>query len=134
MLFVDANIFLHLVGRDDALRKRCRAGLDSALLRPNGAAIDAEVLQEVLHVCRRRGRNAEAAKLFDTIVALGFAVLPIELETMQLARALCGRHPGLSTRDAVHAAAIQRADIREILSFDRGFDAVPGLVRREPAK
>ncbi|MGI8902252.1 MAG: type II toxin-antitoxin system VapC family toxin [Solirubrobacteraceae bacterium] len=35
----------------------------------------------------------------------------------------------LSARDALHVAVMQRHRIAEILTFDRGFDAVPGIIR-----
>lgn len=36
----------------------------------------------------------------------------------------------LSARDAVHVAIMRRRGIRTIMSFDRGFDQVTGIVRR----
>jgi len=38
---------------------------------------------------------------------------------------------GLAARDALHVAVMQHHGIAEILTFDRGFDAVPGI-RRAP--
>ena len=35
----------------------------------------------------------------------------------------------LSARDAVHAAVMTHHRVREILSFDRGFDRHPGIRR-----
>jgi predicted nucleic acid-binding protein len=40
--------------------------------------------------------------------------------------------PGVSARDAVHVAVMERRGVGLILSFDPGFDAVPGI-RRVPA-
>ena len=45
------------------------------------------------------------------------------------ARALIDSVDGLSARDALHVAVMQRAGIDRILSFDRGFEACPGIVR-----
>lgn len=36
----------------------------------------------------------------------------------------------LTARDALHVAVMQRHDIAEILTFDTGFDGVPGIRRR----
>ena len=38
----------------------------------------------------------------------------------------------LSFADAYHAALIEQHGLEEIVSFDRGFDRVPGLRRVEP--
>jgi len=35
----------------------------------------------------------------------------------------------LSARDAVHLAVMEQNGIRQILSFDAGFDAFPGIAR-----
>jgi hypothetical protein len=35
----------------------------------------------------------------------------------------------LSARDAIHVAVMQGRDIDRILSFDSGFDGIPGIVR-----
>ncbi|MGQ0650627.1 MAG: type II toxin-antitoxin system VapC family toxin [Gemmatimonadaceae bacterium] len=35
----------------------------------------------------------------------------------------------LSARDAIHAAVMQRHDVERILTFDTGFDSIPGLDR-----
>ena len=132
MTFIDANVFLHIAGRDRALGDACLAAVLDAQDQPTGACTDAEVLQEVLHVCRRRGRADAGFQVFDTVVSLGFAVLPITAETMVLARELAEQLPELSTRDAVHAASMQLAHVQNLLSFDRGFDAIAGILRRTP--
>jgi hypothetical protein len=35
----------------------------------------------------------------------------------------------VSARDAIHIAVMERHGIRQIFSFDRGFDAFPGIER-----
>jgi len=34
----------------------------------------------------------------------------------------------MSARDAVHVAVMQRRGVTEIMTFDRGFDGIPGIV------
>ena len=48
-----------------------------------------------------------------------------------IARDLINSVPSISARDALHAAVMQRAGITRILSYDRGFDVVPGIERLE---
>jgi predicted nucleic acid-binding protein len=38
----------------------------------------------------------------------------------------------LSFADAYHAVMMTRRNIREVISFDRDFDRVPGIKRSEP--
>lgn len=47
--------------------------------------------------------------------------------------ALLGRHPGLSVRDAVHAATMLGSGITRIVSVDRAFDKIPGIHRLAPS-
>jgi predicted nucleic acid-binding protein len=45
------------------------------------------------------------------------------------ARAIIDSIPGLSVRDALHIAVMERAGTTRILSFDCGFDACSGIDR-----
>ena len=56
-------------------------------------------------------------------------MLPVEEADVLAAKDLVHTHPKLSARDAVHVAVMRRREITEILSFDRGFDAVAGITR-----
>jgi predicted nucleic acid-binding protein len=41
-------------------------------------------------------------------------------------------NPGLSFADCFHAVLLRRLGLTEIVSFDRGFDRLPAVTRREP--
>jgi hypothetical protein len=56
-------------------------------------------------------------------------VLPIQAEDVERARAVLVGRWALSARDALHVAIMQRYGVDQILSFDRGFDEVPGIER-----
>ena len=45
------------------------------------------------------------------------------------ARALLGSVGRLSARDALHVAVLQKAGVSRILSFDDGFNSLPGIER-----
>ena len=66
---------------------------------------------------------------FDALVAVVAGVLPIEFDDVTRARRLVVTTPRLSARDAIHLAVMQRRNIGRIMSFDRGFDDVPGITR-----
>jgi hypothetical protein len=57
------------------------------------------------------------------------AVLALELVDVELARTVVLGSNVLSARDAIHVAVMRRHRVDRILSFDVGFDAVPGLTR-----
>ena len=56
-------------------------------------------------------------------------VLPVDADVVSLAREIVLGHPDLTARDAVHVAIMRFHEIGEILSFDRHFDGLPGIVR-----
>ena len=56
-------------------------------------------------------------------------VFSVTADDAQRAKNVVLGQPGLSARDALHAAVMERAGITRVMSFDRGFDAIPGLSR-----
>lgn len=48
---------------------------------------------------------------------------------VERARELVLGRRGMSARDAIHVAVMEREGITRIMSFDAGFDDVPGLTR-----
>jgi predicted nucleic acid-binding protein len=93
------------------------------------ATTSTEVIQELLHVLRRRGRASEALSLSRKALALVPEVLPVTGEVMALACDLLERHPNLPTRDAIHAATMQNHGLARIASADRHFDSIEGIER-----
>ena len=57
-----------------------------------------------------------------------FALPVIEADVMR-AKDVVLAMPKLSARDALHVAVMERAGVTKIMSFDVGFDQVPGLTR-----
>jgi predicted nucleic acid-binding protein len=45
---------------------------------------------------------------------------------------LYAQHPGLDFEDVLAVAHMERPGIDELISYDRDFDRVPGITRREP--
>jgi predicted nucleic acid-binding protein len=48
---------------------------------------------------------------------------------VQRAKEIVLERPHLSARDAIHLAVMEYNDIEQILSFDAGFDGLPGVTR-----
>ena len=59
-------------------------------------------------------------------------VVPITATVMDLARAIVDSKLNLRARDAIHAAVYQLEEAECVCSYDRDFDRVPALKRREP--
>jgi predicted nucleic acid-binding protein len=56
-------------------------------------------------------------------------VYPVTLADTDRAKDLAMERDDISIRDAIHAAVMMNNDVREIATFDRGFDRIPGIER-----
>ena len=128
MILVDSNVPMYLVGAAHPNKIAARSALESAIEAGERLVTDAEVLQEILHryVAIERRDAIEAC----TAAILGVVddVFPIEREDVIRASAIV-RTSRMTARDALHVAVMQRRAVTRILSFDRGFDGVPGIFR-----
>ena len=129
MIFVDSNIPMYLVGADHPNKIAARLRLEQAIVDNEPLATDAEVLQELLHRYTAIGRRDAIGPAWEAIVGVVDVIHPIEVEDVTRARRLIAAAPGLSARDAVHLAVMQRRGISRILTFDSGFDGIVGVER-----
>lgn len=89
-----------------------------------------EVYQEILYrYTTADDRRGDIELAFYALSSAVDNVFSVREQDVFAAKDLVHAHPGLSARDAVHAAVMRRVGVREILSFDRGFDLLPDLVR-----
>lgn len=119
---------MYLVGAAHPNKDRSQWLLSQAVADGEFLTTDAEVLQEILHRYAAIGRREAIADAMSAILGVVDSVLPIERSDVLGAQTLLER-TSLSARDAVHAAVMRRHGITRILTFDRGFDAMPGLTR-----
>jgi uncharacterized protein len=129
VIFIDSNVPMYLVGA--AHRHKLDAGrmLEEAILSGERLVTDAEVLQEILHryvaIDRRDAIEPALRSMLDVVDE----VFPVDVSLVESARDLLLRHPRLSARDAIHVAAMQRHGVQRIMTFDRDYDDMPGIVR-----
>lgn len=129
MIFVDSNIPMYLVGAAHPNKDAARRLLEEAITRGERLLTDAEVLQEILHRYHAIRRPDAIQPAFDALLGVVDQVAPIELADVERAKALVLTIPGLSARDAVHAAVMRRRGATSLLSFNAGFDRVGGIDR-----
>lgn len=128
-VFVDSNIPMYLVGAPHPNKTDAQRHLESLVLAGERLVTDAEVMQEVLHRYRAIDRRDAIQPAFDALSALVDEVLAVERADVTRAKDVLLSRWQLSSRDALHVAVMQRHGIERILSFDRGFDSVPGIIR-----
>ncbi len=120
---------MYLVGEAHPHKTDAQRLLERCVVDNRRLVSDAEVLQEILHRYTAMQRRDSIQPAFDALLGVVDEVFPVTLEAVKRAREVVLGSPDRSARDAVHIAVMQLHDVEEILSFDRGFDGVPGIRR-----
>lgn len=129
MIFIDSNVPMYLVGADHPHKIDSHRAVERLLADRRRLVTDAEVLQEILHRYCAIERREAIQPACDVLLAMVDEVLPIERREALRAKDMVLGNRRLSARDAIHLAVMETHSIDEILSFDRGFDGLPGIVR-----
>ena len=129
MILVDSNIPMYLVGAEHPHKVDARRLLERAVAEKRRLVTDAEVLQEILHRYVAIDRRDAIQPCFEVLLEVVDEVLPVDLGIVENARDIVIGHPELTARDAVHLVVMREHGIERILSFDRHFDGIPGIVR-----
>ncbi len=131
-LFVDANVFMYLAGREAPYREACRRALLAATEQGASLITSTEVLQEVLHYHAARRRPEDARTVYDAVTDICEEILPVTERQTARALELLVRHPGLPARDALHVATMETYGVERLLSADRHFDRIDTVMRVDP--
>ncbi|HET9520368.1 MAG TPA: type II toxin-antitoxin system VapC family toxin [Candidatus Limnocylindrales bacterium] len=131
-MFVDTSVLMYAAGGEHPLREPCRAIVDGIGRRSISAVTSIEVVQEILHRYLSIGRAAGGIALAEETMDLFAPVLPITHALMRRVPQIARRYPALSARDLIHVATCIHEGITEIISTDRGFDAVQEVRRIPP--
>ena len=129
MILVDSNVPMYLVGAEHPHKVDARRLLERLINERERLLTDAEVLQEILHRYVAIARRDAIQPAFDALLGVVDEVLHIEQADALKARDIVLGSPWLSARDAIHIAVMERHGIERVLSFDKGFDAYPGIER-----
>jgi uncharacterized protein len=129
VILVDANVPMYLIGAPGTHKLDARQLVERALAGGERLVTDAEVLQEICHRYTAIDRHAAIQPAFDATLGLVDEVFPIERRDAEAAKDILLRYTSLSARDAIHIAVMDRHGVDRIMSFDRGFDAHPGVER-----
>ena len=132
MILVDSNILMYATGGDHPHKAPSIRFLSQVAEGAVDAAIDAELLQEVLHRYTSLNRGSDGYHVYARARILFPEVLPVTAAVMDAAKDLIGRITPLTARDAVHAAVCQVYELDGICSYDTDFDRIPGIHRITP--
>ena len=129
MRLIDTNVIVYTVGSVHPLKEASERILSDIAAGTLAANLDAEALQEVLHVYSSRGERKKGFRTIEHLLMLFPNPFPIGREEIEKARDLMRAHSFLSARDAIHAAVVQTHDLEGIISADKVFDRIKGLKR-----
>ena len=129
MILIDSNVPMYLVGRAHPHKADSQRLLEKLASERRRLVTDAEVFQEILHRYVAIDRRDAIQPAFDALLGLVDQVFAVDQRIMEGAKQIVVGYRHVSARDAVHVAVMQQHGIEHILSFDSGFDRVPGVSR-----
>jgi predicted nucleic acid-binding protein len=129
VIFIDSNIPMYVVGAAHENKWAARSLLERSIDAGERLVTDAEVLQEMLHRYGAISRLDAIQPAFDTLLGVVDEVFGVDLEDVERAKTLFLLRRQMSARDAIHVATMQRHRVTRIMSFDSGFDGLPGIER-----
>jgi uncharacterized protein len=129
MILVDSNIPMYLIGSPHPHKTDAQRLLEKLIAERERLVTDAEVLQEILHRYVAIDRRDAIQPAFDALLGVVDEVLLVDRRAVERAKQIVLGYGQLSARDAVHLSVMEQNGIHQIVSFDSGFDAFPGIAR-----
>jgi hypothetical protein len=129
MILIDSNIPMYLVGESLTFKAEAQRLLEKYILQRERLVTDAEVLQEILHRYAAIHRLDAIQPAFDALLGVVDEIFPVDAAVVQRAKTILLGKKRISARGALHVGVMEQQQISHILSFDSGFDGIPGIVR-----
>lgn len=120
---------MYLIGADHPHKTDSQRLLERAIVAGEALVTDAEVFQEILHRYVANERRDAIAPAWELLTSITDQVAAVDIDDVTSARDQVLAGSAVSARDAIHVAVMRRLGCTRILTFDRGFDAVPGVTR-----
>lgn len=129
MIFIDSNIPMYVIGGEHPNKAQAISLLEDALRADETMVTSTEVFQEILQRYTAIGRLDAIDPAFACLHNIVDHVFTYEMKEVDRARAIINELTSLSARDALHIAVMERAEIKQVMTFDNGFDRFPWLER-----
>jgi predicted nucleic acid-binding protein len=135
MIFLDTNIFLRYLTKDDLEKSQACLAMLQRIQGGEEATTSEVVLAEVAFVLsspRQYGlSHADVSGRLRPVLLLHGLKVPNKRRILR-ALDLYATHPQLDFEDCLTVAQIEQQNIATLMSYDRGFDRVVGITRDEP--
>jgi len=129
VILVDSNVPMYLVGAPHPHKADAQRLLEAGIAAGERLVTDAEVLQEILHRYAAIDLLDAIQPAFDALLGVVETVFPIELPDVQRTKEILHGGYGVSARDALHIAVMERHGVERIMSFDVAVDRFPSIAR-----
>ena len=131
MIFLDTNIFMYAAGEEHPNKEPSVEMLEFIAMDEIDVAINVEVIQEILHRYTYIDKKSEGLKLARSVIDLIDRIYSVETIEMEKAIDILEEHD-VKSRDALHASTCKNRGIKKICTYDRHFDDITFLERKEP--
>ena len=132
--FLDVNIFMYAAGAPHPYKDPCVRILSDVETGALAAAINTEILQELLYRYSHIKLADKGVQLCRHTLKYPLTILPITEADIRLAVDLFDTHrvAGFGPRDSIHAATMQNNGISRLVSADKDFDHLGSVTRIDP--
>jgi predicted nucleic acid-binding protein len=132
--FLDTNIFMYAAGKPHEFKEPCVSILSKVQSGELSAAIDTEVIQEILYRYHHINLADKGLVLAWNIMDIGLNVFPVTEKEIEISLYLYQQYnkSGVSPRDVIHVAAMMGEGLDKIVSVDKHFDIIEEVDRIDP--
>lgn len=136
MRLIDTNIIIRYLTKDDPVKAAaCHRLIQDIKSGQDHADTTESVIAEAVYVLS----SSKHYNLSHDDVVTNLAPV-VQLRGLKVPRkrillcalALYKQHPHLDFEDCINVATVEGDSSSTIVSYDRGFDRIPGLIRQEP--
>ena len=132
--FLDVNVPMYAAGKAHPYKESCTWILRAITEGRLDTAIDVEIIQAVLYRYGAIQRPEIGVQMANSLLRLIPNVLPITPAVVVRAIHLFANYgpQGVKVRDVIHVAVMESHDLTHIISTDKHFDPIEGIVRIDP--
>lgn len=132
--FLDVNVSMYAAGKPHPYKASCVWVMTEIANGRLEAVIDAEIVQEILYRYGAIQQWQIGVKMAQNLLDLVPDVLSVTAADMKTAVSHFARYApqGVKARDVIHTAVMQNHQLTHIISTDKHFDQIEGIIRLDP--
>ena len=137
MFFMDTSIPIYAAGRPSEHKTACVKVLEKIERGEINAAIDTEVIQEILYRFHRLDMERQGLELSQNVLRLGMPTLPVLKKNIEEMLILFEKYSGrkVPPHDILHAAVMLGNGMTKVITVDKHFgDIITEVESTEPQR